>query len=114
MLLLLMAVPAIVLVTVAHGLLRTYAPSNVLIRRVRASRANMRMGAGLVVLAWACALGVHMLNTAIDGGAPGWLHVIVLVLAWDAIKIGLLALHTASRRLFVLHLRPGTNAGHSI
>ncbi|MDT9591599.1 hypothetical protein RDV89_00875 [Nocardioides zeae] len=34
----------------------------------------------------------HLAAEAVTRGAPGWLNLLVLVLAWDAIKIGLLAI----------------------
>lgn len=41
------------------------------------------------------ALAMHAVATAVSGGAPGWLNLVVLVLAWDAIKFGWLAIVTA-------------------
>ncbi|MFC5731001.1 MULTISPECIES: hypothetical protein [Nocardioides] len=97
MLLLLIAVPAIIVVTVSQALLHAYAPSNSLIRRVRASRPALRMAAALGALAFACALVVLTLHLAVETGATGWLNIVVLVLAWDAIKFAATACATSVR-----------------
>ena len=97
MLLLLIAVPVIIVVTASHGLLQAYAPSNLLIRHLRASRRTFRTAIVTAALAFACAAGVHAITRAIDAGAPGWLNLIVLVLAWDAIKLTALMVMTAGR-----------------
>lgn len=99
MLLLLIAVPAVILAALAHSILQTCAPSNILIRHVRASRPTLRMAIGLGVLAFGCALAVHGVGRAIGGGAPAWLNLVVLVLAWDAIKFTVMACLTSLNRL---------------
>lgn len=95
MLLLLFAVPLIILAALAHSILQAYAPSNVLIRHVRAARSTLRMAIGLGVLAFGCALVVQGVDRAIGAGAPSWLNLVVLVLAWDAIKFTVLACLTS-------------------
>ncbi|WP_145725764.1 MULTISPECIES: hypothetical protein [Nocardioides] len=95
MLLLLIALPVIILATLSYGLLQAYAPSNVLIRRVQSARPTIRMAVALGALAFACALSVHTLHLAIDAGAPGLLNIVVLLLAWDAIKFAILACLTS-------------------
>jgi hypothetical protein len=83
-------VPVIVLVAFMHRLLQTYAPANVLVRRVRASRPTLRMTVMLGALTFGCALAVRTIHLAIEAGAPGWLNLVVLVLAWDAIKFAVM------------------------
>lgn len=98
MLFLLIFIPAIAIAACAHGLLQAWAPSNILIRHVRASRATFRMTATLGVLAFACIVAMHLIAEAIVSGAPNWFNIAVLVFAWDAIKFGVLACLTAARR----------------
>ena len=43
---------------------------------------------------------MRALGEAIANGAPGWLNLVVLLLAWDAIKIGLLAVVVSVRTVF--------------
>jgi hypothetical protein len=99
MLHLLIVVPVIVLVVCAHSLVQTYAPTNVLVRRVRSSRPTFRMSVALGALAFGCASAVLTSHLAIEAGAPGWLNLVVLVLAWDAIKFAVMACVTSVSRL---------------
>lgn len=87
----LLALPVIAAVVLAHRYVVLYAPSNVLIRRVRSSRpAPSTVGAAVAVVV-ALILAVKVSSDAVAAGAPGWLNFVVLVLAWDAIKWGVLA-----------------------
>jgi hypothetical protein len=110
MLLLLIAVPVVTLAAFTHKLLQAYAPSNVLIRCVRTSRPTIGAAAALCVLALGCVAAVHAISLAIATGAPGWLNLVVLVLAWDAIKFfGMVAL--LSLRLLRISGRPRDGRG---
>lgn len=116
MLLLLIAVPVVILAAFTQRLLQAYAPSNVLIRCVRTSRPTVGAAAALCVLALGCVAAVHAISLAIATGAPGWLNLVVLVLAWDAIKFfGMVAL--LSLRLLRILGRPldgrGSGSGTS-
>jgi hypothetical protein len=95
-----LAVPIVVLVALAHRLLQTYAPSNVLIACVRASRPTICMAARIGVLVIALLFAARVLSLALSNGAPGWLNLIVLILTWDAIKIGLCACVVGGRWFF--------------
>lgn len=86
MLLMLIAVPAIYIAAFGHALFQTYAPSNILIRHVRASRPTVRRALALGALAVACAAAARLLTWAINAGGPGWLNVVVLSFGWNAIK----------------------------
>lgn len=88
----LLAIPVIVAVAFVHRHLQVYAPSNVLIRRVRASHPSLSALAMLVALVAALLVGMAMASRAAAAGAPGWLNLVVLLLGWDAIKIGWLAI----------------------
>lgn len=86
-------VPALAAAALLHRSLHIHAPSNILIRRVRASRQTVGIAALLVVLAGCFFVAMVAVSTAIAAGAPGWLNLIVLVFAWDAARFGTLAVH---------------------
>jgi hypothetical protein len=103
--LLLFAIPVIGLVAFVHGLVQSFAPSNVLIGQVRGSQPTLRSAVVLFVLAALLGCLAHAVCAALRTGAPGWLNLLVLVLLWDAIKFALLAAQTTLRRLFALSTR---------
>lgn len=88
----LLALPVIAAVALAHRYLVLYAPSNVLIRRVRATAPALRTAAAMLAVASSLIVALRVVSDAVAAGAPGWLNFVVLVLAWDAIKIGWLAI----------------------
>lgn len=88
---LLLALPVIAMVAVAHRYLLLYAPSNLLIARARSARPTLRAAGGLGALALALIAVAHRMTLAIEGGGSGWFHLAVLVLLWDAIKVLLCA-----------------------
>lgn len=107
--LLLVVIPALSIVALAHRQLLAFAPSNMLISRVRASRPTFRAVAALEVLALLLVCVAHALSVWIGDGASGWLNTLVLVLLWDAVKCSSLAAHTTIRRFCLAaghHLPP--------
>ncbi len=84
--LILLAIPVIAAVAFVQRFLQAVAPSNVLITRVRRAGPSCRGCATLVVLALFLLMAIQGLTLAISSGAPGWLNLLVLVLAWDTIK----------------------------
>lgn len=90
-----LAVPVVILVAITLRLLQTFAPSNILIARVRASRPSFRIAVGLTALTLVLVSGAHGLGIAIENGAPGWLNLVVLVLLWDAMKFAWMAVLSA-------------------
>ena len=98
----LLALPAMALVVLAHRYLQVYAPSNLLVRRVGASRPSLGLSARLLVLAGTLLVGVAIVSSAVASGAQGWLNLVVLVPAWEAINIGLLAVLVVMQRARVL------------
>ena len=88
----LLALPVVAAVALAHRYLMLYAPSNVLIRRVRASAPALSTAAVLLAVAASLLVGLKVVSDAVAAGAPGWLNLAVLVLAWDAIKLALLGI----------------------
>jgi hypothetical protein len=93
----LLALPVLAFVALSHRCLQLYAPSNLLIRRVRASCPRLGAFAGLIVLAGTLLVAMATTSRALSAGAPGWLNVVVLVLAWDAIKVATLVVQVALR-----------------
>ncbi|HXH78413.1 hypothetical protein [Nocardioides sp.] len=99
---LLLMVPVFFLVSAAHGYLQLYAPSNRLITWIRSSPPRWRYVPLLTALAAATLTTMHMLDEAVAAGAPGWLSLVAMVLAWDTIKFALLAVHTTVRKVLRL------------
>lgn len=95
--LLLLAIPVLLAVTAAHRYLAVYAHSNILVRHVRNSPARLGTAVMLALLAAGLLLAMRAVDLAIGAGAPGWLSIVVVILAWDAIKIGCLAMVVAAR-----------------
>lgn len=89
--LILLAIPVIVAVALVHRLVQAVAPSNLLVRWAHSAQPRCRTGAVLVGLASVLLLAMHLVADAVSAGAPGWLNLVVLVLAWDALKVGWLA-----------------------
>lgn len=89
--LVLFAIPVIAAVAFAHRFIQAVAPSNLLVRSVRSVAPRWRTAGALLGLATVLLMGMHVLADAISSGAPGWLNLVVLVLAWDALKVGWLA-----------------------
>lgn len=87
--LMLLAIPVIVAVASAQRVLHAVAPSNMLIARMRNGGSNVTAGAALAVVASLSLLVTRLLTEAVAAGAPGWLNLAVLVLAWDTIKFGI-------------------------
>ena len=94
----LLILPALTLAATAHHCLRSYAPSNMLIARLRAAPPSWRTAGALLSTALLLVAGAHRLGIAIATGAPAWLNLVVLILTWDAIKLGWLATGVAVRR----------------
>lgn len=98
----LLALPVIAAVAAVRRYLAVFAPTNVLIRRVHAAQPNLLLAAVLSAVALMLLAAGHGVSVAIEHGAPGWLHLVVLVLLWDAIKLMLLATSATAR--FVRHV----------
>ncbi len=95
--LLLLILPIVYVVARVLFFLQTYAPSNILIARVRAAPPRWRTVLMLMPLAYALIWVAHSLTMAIEPGAPAWLNLIVFVAAWDAVKISLFAILVTGR-----------------
>jgi hypothetical protein len=97
--LLLLALPVFYAVALVHRHLQLYAPSNLLVRRVRSVPSRWRTAAALMTLTVALMLLMHAAAEAVAHGGPRWLNVLVLLLAWDAIKVGCLMIDLGLRAL---------------
>jgi hypothetical protein len=97
--LLLLAIPVFAVVAFAHRFLLVYAPSNVLIAHLRLAYPAGRRAVALGGLAFMLTAVAHALTVAIEGGAAGWLNLVVLVLLWDAIKFAVVAGMALARTL---------------
>jgi hypothetical protein len=95
--LILLALTVIAAVSAMHHYLQAYAPSNLLVRRARAMPPPWRAALTVTAVAGVLLTGMHVLAAAAASGAPGWVNLVVLILAWDAIKVGLLAVSVIAR-----------------
>ena len=92
-----LGLPVISTVAFVHWLVQAVAPSNLLVRGVRTTRPRLITAVALVGLAAVLFVTMHVAADAASAGAPGWLNLVVMVLAWDAIKLGVLASVTVVR-----------------
>lgn len=85
----LIALPVLALVAASHRWLGAYAPTNMAISRARLAPSKPRTVLLLGTAAIILILAMRAVELLISAGAPGWMNLVVLVLAWDAIKLGL-------------------------
>jgi hypothetical protein len=111
-----LALPVFATVALAHRYIQIYAPTNCLVRRVRVATPRLRTAVGLLGIAAALVFAMHVVAEAVAAGAPGELNLVVLVLAWDAIKLALTALSVVGHRAARLAARvtwgPNALANH--
>lgn len=65
--------------------LRRYAPTNVTLDAIR-TRRGMKWGVPAMLLAVPYLHVASVITILINDGAPRWLHLVVLLLVWDAMK----------------------------
>lgn len=70
-----------------HSIL-SYAPTNLLIAATR-TRRGLRWGVPAMLLAIPYLLAAHWCVTTIEAGGSGWLNLLVLLCAWNSIKLTL-------------------------
>lgn len=70
-----------------HSILR-YAPTNLLLAVTR-DRRGLRWGIPAMLLAIPYLLAIYWCVTTIEAGGPGWLNLLVLLCAWNSIKLAL-------------------------
>lgn len=93
--LMLLFIPIVYVVACAQRYLQLSAPSNLLVAWVRRSPPRWGIAVLLLGLAYGLIWASHHLSMVIQHGAPGWLNVVVLILAWDSVKVALLGILTA-------------------
>lgn len=67
-----------------YGVLR-YAPTNLLINAIR-TRRGLKWGIPAMLLAVPYLYAAAICTTIINAGGPRWLHLLVLLFAWNALK----------------------------
>ncbi len=68
--------------------LRRYMPSNIVLDLLR-TRQGLKWGIPATLLAVPYLVVAHWCTMLIDSGGPGWLHLVVLVCIWNALKMTL-------------------------
>lgn len=68
-----------------HSIL-SYAPTNLLLAVTR-TRRGLRWGIPAMLLAIPYLLAAHWCITTIENGGHGWLNLVVLLCAWNSIKL---------------------------
>ena len=66
--------------------LRRYMPSNVLLDLIR-TRKGLKWGLPAMLLVGPYLAIASWCTTLIESGGPGWLHLVVLVCIWNALKM---------------------------
>ena len=69
-----------------RNFMRRYMPSNVLLDAIR-TRRGLKWGVPAMLLAIPYLLVANLSAEAAAHGGPGWLHLIVLVCIWSALKL---------------------------
>lgn len=70
----------------ARGFLRRYMPTNILLDAIR-TRRGLKWGVPVMLLAMPYLLLASICTNLIASGAPGWLHLLVVLFIWNAMKI---------------------------
>lgn len=65
--------------------LRRYMPTNILLDAIRARR-GLKWGVPVMLLVLPYLYVASFLTVLIEDGAPGWLHVLVVLCIWNAMK----------------------------
>ncbi|ALN16600.1 sulfate permease [Brachybacterium paraconglomeratum] len=65
--------------------LRRYMPTNILLDLIR-TRRELKWGVPAMLLAIPYLYVASFLSVLIEDGAPGWLHVLVVLCIWNAMK----------------------------
>lgn len=71
-----------------HRYLHAYAPSNVLVRHLRSPAGRQWALPLSAALAAGYLVATAELTAIVEAGGPGWLNLVVLTCAWNAIKFG--------------------------
>ena len=93
----LLAFPVFAALALGYRYLQLFAPTNLLVRRVRAGAPRFRTAIAVLALAAALLVAMHLVASAVVLGAPGLWTLVVLVLAWEGIMLVSLSLLSAIR-----------------
>ncbi|MGO0578257.1 sulfate permease [Ornithinimicrobium panacihumi] len=66
--------------------LRRYMPTNRLLDAIR-TRRGLKWGIPTMLLAIPYLLAAAVCRLLIEGGGPGWLHLLVILFIWNAMKL---------------------------
>ncbi|OUZ07352.1 hypothetical protein BHE97_17155 [Aeromicrobium sp. PE09-221] len=77
--------PILAGVTYVYVFLRTWAPSNIVLDLIR-TRSGLKWGVPAMGIAVPYLAIAYWCTTLINGGGPGWLHLVVLWGIWNGIK----------------------------
>lgn len=69
--------------------LRRCMPTNILLDAIR-TRRGLKWGCPAMLLAVPYLYAAGILRVLIEDGGPGWLHVLVLVCVWNAMKFAIM------------------------
>lgn len=72
-----------------RGYLRRYMPTNILLDAIR-TRRGLKWGVLAMLLAVPYLYVASFLTVLIEDGAPGWLHVLVVLCIWNAMKFAIM------------------------
>jgi hypothetical protein len=70
----------------ARYFLRRYMPTNILLDAIR-TRRGLKWGVPAMLLALPYLYVGYLLSGLIEAGGPGWLHLLVLLCIWNAMKM---------------------------
>lgn len=90
-----------------YGVLR-YAPTNLLLNAIR-TRRGLKWGIPAMLLAVPYLYAAAICTTIINDGGPGWLHLLILLFVWNALKF--LWIGPVSLVQLLLSPRLGRDAG---
>lgn len=68
-----------------YAVLQRYAPTNIVLGRIR-RRRGLKWGVPAMLLAALYVVLAYWCSSAIGDGAPGWLHLVILMCLWNALK----------------------------
>lgn len=96
-----------------HWYLCAYAPSNILIRYFRSPDGRRRAFPFSAAITAGYLAATAGLTAIIESGGPGWINLVVLTCAWNAIKFATFAVCTGSSLLWRLgmQIRPRPRNG---
>ena len=77
-----------------HKLLRTYAPANILVDRLRTRRGLKWAFPVALMLVPTYLFAAAITTTDIADGGPGWLNLVVLLFIWNAMKCAVMGVLT--------------------